>query len=226
MSFLIEVGLISEVSADLTKARVQIASGLATDFLPLFQPSANGVKRHFIPPQVLEQVVVFAVRDELNSGIILRGWNYDTFPIPNAASKDKEIAIYADGTVISYDTASKLFEADFAGGARVNIAGNANITVGGDLDITAKNANVTADKATIEAETTHTGNITVEGVITAVGVIGTTVTVGGPGGSELKTEGGKFKIDRELEVAGSVKSSNLVYDKWGAIRTTTSGGGN
>ncbi|MDR2100104.1 MAG: phage baseplate assembly protein V [Campylobacteraceae bacterium] len=227
MNFLIEAGLISEVSANQTKARVQIAGGLVTDFLHILQLAANSYKIHFIPAQVLEQVIVLSTENDINSGVILRGLNYIKFPVPKDASESKEIIEYADGTVISYDTKTKTLTAAFAGDVKINIEGSANITVAKSAIVEAQNISAKAGTAEITCpETSVKGNVTVDGIVTATGVVGNTVTVGGAGGSVMKAEGGKFKIDRPLDVTGDVKASGgLLYDKFGAIRTQDNSGG-
>jgi phage baseplate assembly protein V len=230
MMHTVEPGVIAEVKGN--KARVQIGIGVTTDFIHCPQVS-NSFKRFWSPLRVGEQCYVVAVRGSINEGFIVRGiyYNKDGYKASDGANENTEITEYEDGTKISYNIESKQLNVSLAGGAVINIVGSANIMVGGNLNVKASKADITANTANIKAETTHTGNIIVEGsitatkTVTALSVIGTTVTVGGAGGSELKSESGKFSIDRPLDVKGDVKSSGLVYDKWGAIRTQNNNGG-
>jgi phage baseplate assembly protein V len=245
MSYTIEPGIISEVKG--AKARVQIGSGIVTDFLncPQF---ANSFKRFFSPLRVGEQCFVLAVRDSINSGFVIRGAYFTKYPAPDT-DEDTETTLYSDGTKISYNTKSKKFTANLAGDAQVAIEGSANIMIGGSANITVggaaniksesvnidtKTASVKADTATITCPTTNiTGNVTVSGVVTATGVVGTSVTVGGVGGAKLTSEGGKFKLDKPLDVTGNITSSATVSgvnitDQYGNVRTPytpPSGGG-
>jgi phage baseplate assembly protein V len=213
-------GIISEVQG--SKARVKLAENLVSDFLPVMQV-ANSFKRKWTPIRVGEQCFILSNLGDVNAGAILRSC-YFTKCLAPSIDPDTEITIYSDGTVISYNTKTKTFDAAFAGNVTINIEGAANITAG-SVKVETQTASVTANIADIICpETSINGNVTVEGIVTATSVIGTTVTVGG---SELKSEGGKFKIDRPVEVSGDVKANGgLVYDKFGAIRTSSTGGGN
>jgi phage baseplate assembly protein V len=229
----IRLGVISEVEVNGTRARVKLADKLVTDFLPVLQ-IANSYKREWTPLRVKEQVVVLPVLGELNSGVILRGIYYTEFQAPSTDANTQK-TVYkdgtdgTDGTEITYTPSTKT----------LNITGNVNITISGNANITVQNADITAQSIKAQASsaeltcpnTSIIGNVKVEGSITAtetitgLSVVGTTMTVGGAGGSELKSEGGKFSIDRPLDVKGDVKSSGLVYDKFGAIRTQNNNGG-
>ena len=226
MSFLIEPGVVAEVKG--SKARVQIGIGITTDFIHCPQV-ANSFKRFWSPLRVGEQCYVVAVRGSINEGFIVRGiyYNKDGHKVPDGANENTEITQYEDGTKISYDVENKQLDVSLAGSATINIKGNANIIVGGSAKVQAASVEIKADNATLDCPATEVkGNITATGVVTALGVIGTTVTVGGAGGSELKAEGGKFKIDRALEVTGNIKSSGTVSDAQGNLRQTIPGGGN
>lgn len=224
MNNYIRLGVISEVSG--TKARVKIGNNIVTDFLPVLQ-IANPYKKSWTPVRVKEQCVVLPILGEINAGVILRGIYYTEFDAPST-DENSEKTEYKDGTKISYSVTDKQLNVSLAGGATINIEGSANITVKGSATVEAQS--ITAEASSAELICPNTiikGNVAVNGVVTATGVIGTTITVGGAGGSELKSEGGKFKIDRPLEVTGDVKSSGLLYDKFGAIRTQNfNGGGN
>jgi phage baseplate assembly protein V len=227
MSDLLRFGTISEVQGD--KARVKLAEKLVTDFLPVLQ-FANSYKQKWEPIRPGEQCFVLPNLGDINSGLIIRGVYFDKLPAPGTSDKE-EITIYEDGTSISYNTESKTLTVSLAKDATIGITGDANITVGGALNVTAQTANVEATKATVTAETEHKGNITVDGIITATGVIGTTVTVGGASGAKLSASGGEFTIDRKLKVEGelntngSIKSSGTVSDAQGNLRNSTGGGG-
>lgn len=100
-----EIGIISEVKGD--KARVAIGS-MVTDFLPVFQSFANSFAVSFSPIRVGEQVLVLAIRDELNSGVILRGIFQNSH---KTEPTDKKVHIeFEDGAKLSYDTGTKSLE--------------------------------------------------------------------------------------------------------------------
>jgi phage baseplate assembly protein V len=216
----IRFGIISEVKG--AKARVKLAENLVTDFLPVLQ-FANSYKREWTPLRVKEQVIVLPILGDINSGVILRGVYYTEFGAPSTDA-NTEKTIYADGTEITFTPETKT----------LNIAGNVNITVSGNANITVQNAEITAQNIKARSssaeltcpETKITGKVTIEGTVTATSVVGTTVTVGGAGGSTLKADGGKFKIDRELEVAGNIRVSAKVYDAQGDLRQNNNGGQN
>jgi phage baseplate assembly protein V len=226
--YTVEPGTIAEVKG--TRARVQIGIGVTTDFLDCPQV-ANPFKRFWSPLRVGEQCYVVAARGSINEGYIKRGSYCNEYGVPEGADENTETTVYEDGTKISYNTKTKQLNVALAGSANINIAGNASVTVGGSASISAnavnvkaKSAAIEADTANVKAETTHTGNLTVEGIVTATSVVGATVTVGLTGGSTLRADGGKFKIDRELEVSGNIKATGSVSDSQGNLRTN--GGGN
>jgi len=118
---LLEFGTVVEVKSNKALARVNIL-GRVTDFLPILS-SANSFKREFTLLRVNQQV---AVLDDL---LILGSIFNKNCPEPLGASH-KEIVIYEDGTIISYDSSKQeLF---------INAVKNINIK--------AVNLNITASK--------------------------------------------------------------------------------
>lgn len=126
-----EIGIISEVWGD--KARVAIGE-IVTDFLPVFQSFSNSFAVSFNPIRVGEQVLVLPVRDELNSGVILRGLYQNKH---KGDATDKKIHItFEDGAKFSYDTSTKTLEINSVDSVNVvanvmNLSGNLN--VGGNI---------------------------------------------------------------------------------------------
>ncbi|MDR2342777.1 MAG: phage baseplate assembly protein V [Campylobacteraceae bacterium] len=214
MNNYIRLGVISEVQKGGNKARVKIGNNIVTDFLPVLQ-FANSYKRSWTPLRVKEQCVVLPILGEINAGVILRGIYYTEFPAPST-NENTEKTIYEDGTEITYTTETKTL--NITGNVNITISGNANITVEGNTNIVSAATTHKGD-ITVEGKITTTGDITSAATVQGLGVIGTTVTVGGAGGSELKSDGGKFRIDKPLEVTGDIRATTgLVYDKFGAIR--------
>lgn len=123
-----EIGIISEVKGD--KAKVAIGS-MVTDFLPVFQSFANSFAVSFSPIRVGEQVLVLAIRDELNSGVILRGIFQNSH---KTEPTDKKVHIeFEDGAKLSYDTGTKSLEIKGLNSVdviadTVNLNGNLNVS--------------------------------------------------------------------------------------------------
>lgn len=137
---LIVIGTVTESKSaqGLSLARVKVLERV-TDFLPVMQIS-NSFKTHATPIRPGEQVVVLHPFGEGDSGVVLGSIFNKGQKEPSGYSATKEVTEYSDGTLISYDVASKTLE--------INAVATVNIIC--------KNANITA-------ETVHTGNVTIEG---------------------------------------------------------------
>ena len=89
-------------------ARVKILDR-ESDFLPVASIS-NSFKKHFIPIRVGEQCVVISPFGDASGGFILRSIFNKDCKEPSGVNDTTEVIEYEDGTVISYDTASKLLK--------------------------------------------------------------------------------------------------------------------
>ena len=152
---LIALGTVTEskCAQGLSLARVKILNRV-TDFLPVMQ-SANSFKTHAVPIRPGEQVVVLHPFGEGDSGVILGSIFNKGKKEPTGYGDSKEVTIYMDGTVISYDTESKVMEIDAVG----------------TINITCKNANIQAQNTVITSTTTHIGNVAIDGNLEVSGEI-------------------------------------------------------
>ena len=147
---IIAIGTVTESksSEGLSLARVQILNRV-TDFLPVMQ-TANSFKTHASPIKEGEQVIVFQPYGNADGGVILGSLFNKGQKEPVGYNDNKEVTVYMDGTVISYDASSKVME--------INAVGAVNITC--------KDATVTADSVTVDSASIDLGTGG-KGVITA-----------------------------------------------------------
>lgn len=152
---LIAIGTVTESKSveGLALARVKILNRV-TDFLPVMQ-TANSFKVHASPIKPGEQVVVLHPYGNGDSGLILGSIFNKCQKEPSGYSNSKEVTVYVDGTVISYDVISKVMD----------------INAVGTINITCKNANITADSTTIVSTTTNNGNVSINGDLDVSGSI-------------------------------------------------------
>jgi phage baseplate assembly protein V len=125
-------------------------------------------------------------------GVALCGFYSDAFPAPDH-SADKHVRTYRDGAVIAYDHAAHVLSADMPEGAIINVTAPAAVNV------YTKEANVTADTVTLDADVTVTRSMTVKGPLTFLsGMSGR----GGDGGPTMQIDGG-------ADFSGEVKSNGV-----------------
>lgn len=135
------IGVVCDVKG--TRASVKLENELTTDYLDVMQPSSNANSTSFKPVKVGEQVLVIAVNDDINSGIIHRGIYQDKHKLE--PSDTKEYVIFSDGTCISYDTANSTLD--------INVAKTININCV-DVNVACTNATLNA-KQNIKASCTN-----------------------------------------------------------------------
>jgi len=123
----IHIGTVVEAKAEKSLVKVDVL-GRITDWLPLLQ-QANSFKRRFVSMRKGQQVVVLA-----NRVVIGSIFNVDCLE-PDGANEHIDVVEYEDGTRIEYDTEAKTL----------------NIEAVGDLNITCKNAVVTADSVDVKS---------------------------------------------------------------------------
>ena len=143
---MIRLGVVTEL--DDANARVKVAcGGLSTDWLP-WQTGRAGATRTWSPPQVGEQVTVFAPYGDPAQAFVGGSIYQDAHPAP-ASSKDQETMVFSDGTTVDYNSATNTLTVNIAG------AGKANVIC--------KEATVqAATKVTLDTPDTFcTGNLTV-----------------------------------------------------------------
>lgn len=157
MNNLIAIGTITESKSaeGLSLARVKILDRV-TDFLPAMQV-ASSFKASASPIKPGMQVIVFHPYGNADNGVIIGSIFNKGEKEPAGYSDTKEVTKYEDGTVISYDTTSKVLD----------------INAVGDINIICANATIQADSAAITADT-----VTVDSPSIDLGTGGTGVVTG------------------------------------------------
>lgn len=235
-----EVGIISEIKGE--RARVKIAEGLVTDFLPVVQ-FANSFSRVWKPIRVGEQVVVIPIRSNINAGVILRGIFFDESK-PPTTKNDQEFIIYEDGTSFSYSTKTKELVVSLVGSVNITINTTASIDAQ-DINISAKgNATVTSGgNATVtsggNATITVGGNTTITSNDVQINsakstfsgaVIANAITVGGAGGAELTANEGSLVFNKptifqkKVNMNEDLSVNGTITDKKGDLTNHTNDG--
>ena len=182
------LGKICEVKNELVRVDYL---GTITPFIPYLQ-FANSYKRSFTPPRVDEQVMLV---DFGGAKIAIGSFLNASFSAPSGASTTKEVSQYEDGTIISYDTSSSTLE--------ITNPKVINIVIQNDINVTCKNANLTAQNTTIKSPNVQIlGNTNIQGAIT---------TSGGGG------ESGEFSINGNLRIKGNLTTTGNITDARGDL---------
>lgn len=106
------------------------------------------------PPSIGEEVLVLSPCGVLEMGVAIAGLNNESNPAPSN-DLNKNIRIFADGCLISYDVSSHALEAILPAGGTAVITALGGITINGDTTI---NGNVQ-----VNGSQAMTGNNTVGG---------------------------------------------------------------
>lgn len=175
---LIRLGTVAAVDHGSARCRVQ-SGGILTAWLPWVERRA-GLTRHWTPPTVGEQVIVFSPSGEPAAGVVLTGLYTDTHDQPSS-SADDHVVSYPDGARVSYNHATGHLEAVGVQTATVEAA-----------------VLVTIDAP----DTVITGRLRVEGHLTyQSGMTG----YAGAGGGASATLTGQF-----VHTGGSLSSNGIV----------------
>ena len=132
---IIRLGQIFAIDYTAAKARVKIGN-LETDWLPWIT-SNSGENKDWNPPEIDEQVMILSPCGELNQGVIFPSLYRGSAP---ENSGDIKSITFADGSKISFNSASGNLDLDIKGDATIKVAGNAkieatNITLKGNVDL-------------------------------------------------------------------------------------------
>lgn len=160
---LIRVGTVTAL--DSANARVKVAvGGLATDWLPWITARA-GATRTWSAPRAGEQVLVLSPYGDPAQAVVVPSIYQDDHPAP-ANSQDIERVEFPDGAVVEYDSAAKVM----------------TVTTSGNVIVNCSQAVINAESSVTlnTPQTTCTGNLTVEGLLTYLGGM---VGSGGSGAS-------------------------------------------
>lgn len=155
-------------SVDYASARARIACGdVVTELLPWITARAGG-DRTWWAPEIGEQVVVLAPDGLLEDGVILSGLYSDARPEPGNR-ETLHRTVYADGATIEYDRNS----------GRALVSGVQSVVVEAAGAVTVQAGSVTIDAP----QTTCTGQLTVQGLLTYQGGLAGSSTGGGAAAS-------------------------------------------
>jgi len=167
---LIRKGTVESVTTRPARARVQVG-GLLTAPLPWVSLRASAKKvRHWSPPAVGEQVLVFSPFGELGGGVVLAGIPSDKNPVPDGATEDNVIMAFGDGAVFLYDMASHVLRGTLPEGGRVELAAPGGFLLTGDTVVDGK---LTVSKdVEIGGDAHADGTITGDTDVIAAGISG------------------------------------------------------
>lgn len=149
------IGVVCDVKEN--KASVKLDNELTTDYLDVVQHSSNANSISFQPIKIGEQVLVIAVNDDVNSGVILRGIYQNKHKLE--PSDTKEYVEFSDGTCISYDTANSTLD--------INVAKTININC---VDCNVKANSVKVDSPSIDFGLNGKGVVTGECICPIIGI--------------------------------------------------------
>lgn len=164
------IGVVCDVKG--TRASVKLENELTTDYLDVMQPSSNANSTSFKPIKIGEQVLVIAVNDDINSGVILRGIYQDKYKLD--ASDTKEYVEFSDGTCISYDTANSTLDVKVAKTININCVDcnvtctNATLNAKQNIKANCVNAEVKANDVLVKAANVDLGGRGGGGVVTCL----------------------------------------------------------
>lgn len=189
---LIRKGSVTEIDHAAKRCRVE-SGDLTTNWISWLTLRA-GTTRTWNPPTVGEQVVLFAPGGDAADAVALCGIYSDDAPAPSD-SPSLNTTHYPDGAVIEYDHETHALTATLPAG------GSAVLTAPASVTVNTQTATVHAQEATIDApQTTCTGKLTVQGLITGQG--GLAISGGAGGGPAATIEGG-------LNATGDIKAGNI-----------------
>jgi len=143
---LLRDGVVTEV--DHARALCRVRTGeVHTNFIP-WLAAAAGALIIWAPPGIGEQVLVLCGDGDLANAVALRGLYSEAFKAP-PESVDVTLMRFADGAVISYDSAAHALAAVLPAGGTVAITADGGVSINGPVTIT--------------GDTTITGNVAVTG---------------------------------------------------------------
>ena len=197
---MIRKGAIMEVNHDSNPPTCRVSvgdpddpdgEGLQTDWLPFISARA-GTTREWNPPTKDEKVVLFCPMGDPAQGVVLCGLNSDDAPAPSN-SPDTHTRAYPDGAIVEYNHANHTLSATLPTGATVNV------TAPGAVNVNTKEATVTADTVTLDADVIVKKSMTVIGAFAFQA--GMTGKGGAGGGAVMKIDGGA-EFTKDVIAAG------------------------
>lgn len=197
---LIRLGKIKTVKPTKNYLTVTVDCGEITTAPIRYLNLRAGDDKTFDPPSIGEEVVVLSPCGVLEIGIVLGGLNNSDNPILSQ-DLNKNIRLFSDGCMISYDTNTHALEVILPSNGTAVLTANGGVTVNADGGVT---VNANSGGATINGDTTINGNVQVNGSTAMTG----NNTVGGSQlvqGSSHST--GDFSTNADV-TAGDISLKN------------------
>lgn len=184
------IGNIVDVNKSLVRVKYQ---DTITNFIPYLQ-YANSFKTQFKPPRIGEQVLILSSTGGLK--VALGAIFSSNYPEPTS-SQTKELTLYEDGAIISYDTSTSTLE--------VLNQKDINIVVNNSVNITANSVNITAPNVNISASSSVVATTPVFSISGSLNV-GGGISGGGKGGGGLSIIG-NANIRGDISTNGNISDS-------------------
>lgn len=156
---LIRLGKIKTVKPTKNYLTVTVDCGEITTAPIRYLNLRAGNDKTFDPPSIGEEVVVLSPCGVLEIGIVLGGLNNSDNPILSQ-DLNKNIRLFSDGCMISYDTNTHALEVILPSNGTAVLTANGGVTVNTDGGVT---VNANSGGATINGDTTINGNVQVNG---------------------------------------------------------------
>jgi phage baseplate assembly protein V len=177
------IGNIVDVNKSLVRVKYQ---DTITNFIPYLQ-YANSFKTQFKPPRIGEQVLILSSAGGLK--VALGAIFSSNYPEPTS-SQTKELTLYEDGAIISYDTSTSTLE--------VLNQKDINIVVNNSVNITAPNVNINASSSVVAT----TPVFSISGSLN----VGGGISGGAKGGGGLSIIG-NANIRGDISINGNISDS-------------------
>lgn len=156
---IIRLGVIKTIQPSKPFMTVTVDFGEITTAKIRYLNIRAGNDQSWNPPSIGEEVIVFSPSGVLEMGVAFGGLNNTDHP---AISEDlnKNITMYSDGCMISYDTKFHVLEAILPNLGTAVLTANGGVTVNADGGVI---VNANSGGATINGDTTINGNLQVNG---------------------------------------------------------------
>lgn len=179
----LQFGLVSSV--DYLSCRVKVLleefDGLETWWLKVPQRHTKATKSRPLMPEIGEQVAVLLQRDGVN-GVVLGGI-YSTAEPPPVTDENTHYLRFSDGTILTYDRATRGLVADCVGSALVKTATTVTVQAGQPVLVVAPRVTLDTPETILTGTLQVTGEVTLAAGLQATGDIQTQGKVLDQGGN-------------------------------------------
>lgn len=160
------LGKVVGINADTCKARVEFPDNhnIVTYEMPIIQ-AHTGKDKFYAMPTLDEFVLCAFLPNGNETGFILGSYYSEPTP-PPVQDENKFNITFEDGTVLEYDKAAHILKADVKGEADIKVEKDITIKADGNINVTCKEAEITADKVTVKSSDITLGNGSATGIIT------------------------------------------------------------